>query len=120
MLQKLPNHCLITEQDRVRYTDGSISATLWFDDYNAIFAFEIIFDLLLDEFAFLYAKNSPARFVKIDDGSLKPGRRGKQAIESQTTEFSNERLEEFKKVSLSIPSEQREFILNIMLSLRSN
>jgi hypothetical protein len=120
MLQKLPNHCLITEQDRVRYTDGSISATLWFDDYNAIFAFEIIFDLLLDEFAFLYAKNSPVRFVKIDDGSLKPGRRRKQAIESETTEFSNERLEEFKKVSLSIPSEQREFILNIMLLMRAN
>ena len=120
MLQKLPNHCLITEQDRVRYTDGSISVTLWFDDHNAIFAFEIIFDLLLDEFAFLYAKNSPARFVKIDDGSLKPGRGGKQAIGSETTEFSNERLEEFKKVSLSIPSEQREFILNIMLSMRSN
>lgn len=118
MLQKLPNHCLITEQDRVKYTDGSISVTLWFDDHNAIFAFEIIFDLLLDEFAFLYAKNSPARFVKIDDGSLKPGRRGKQAIESQTTEFSNERLEEFKKVSLSIPLEQREFILDIMRSIK--
>jgi hypothetical protein len=120
MLQKLPNHCLITEQDRVRYTDGSISVTLWFDGHNSIYVFEIIFDLLLNEIAFLYAKNSPPRFVKIDNGPLKPGRQVKQSIKLETTEFSNERLESFKKVSLSIPSEQREFILDIMQSMKRN
>ena len=56
MLEKLPNHSLTSEEDRVRYTDGSISVTIWFDEDNSIFAFEVIFDLLMNEVALLYSK----------------------------------------------------------------
>ena len=114
MLQKLSNNSLISEDDRIRYTNGSISLTLWFDEDKSIFSFEVIFDLLQKEFAFLYSKNSPTRFVKIEDGFQKPGRTEKQSICSKTSKFTIDRLENFKEISKNIPTEQRNFILKIM------
>ena len=117
MLEKLPNHSLTNEEDRVRYTDGSTSVTIWFDVDNSIFAFEVIFDLLLKEFVLLYSKKSPTRFINIDDGTSKPGRTVKQSIGSQSLNFPTRRLDEFRKVSANIPAHQREFILEIMVSI---
>ncbi len=119
MLEKLANHLLTTDEDRVRYTDGSISVTIWFDGDNSIFAFEIIFDLLMNEVALLYTKNSPPRHVNIDNGISKPVRSIKQLIGNKTLQLTTTRVNEFKKVSETLPENHREFILQIMSSLEN-
>ena len=117
MLEKLPNHSLTSEEDRVRYTDGSISVTIWFDEDNSIFAFEVIFDLLMNEVALLYSKKAPSRFVNIDHGITKPGRTVKQSIGTERLQLTPTRVNEFKRVSESLPGNHREFILQVMNSL---
>ena len=52
MLKKLKTHKLVDEQDRIKYASGSLSLTIWFDANAEIFAFEVIFDLLLNEKCF--------------------------------------------------------------------
>ena len=117
MLEKLPNHSLTTEEDRVRYTDGSISVTIWFDEDHSIFALEIIFDLLMNEVALLYSRKSPPRFVNVDDEVSKPGRNLKQSIGQEGIKLTSTRVEEFKIASVSLPPDQRAFILKIMDSM---
>ena len=117
MLQKLPNHSLTTEEDRVRYTDGSISVTIWFDQDHSIFAFEIIFDLLMNEVALLYSKKSSPRLVNVDEDVSKPGRTLKQSIGQEKIKLTSARVKEFKRVSESLPPDQRAFILQIMDSM---
>jgi len=119
MLEKLPNHSLTSEEDRVKYTDGSISVTIWFDEDNSIFAFEVIFDLLMNEVALLYSKKAPSRFVNIDHGISKPGRTVKQSIGTERLQITPPRVNEFKRVSESLPGDHREFILQVMYSLES-
>jgi hypothetical protein len=119
MLEKLPNHSLASEEDRVKYTDGSISVTIWFNRDNSIFAFEIIFDLLMNEVAILYSKKSPPRFVNIDNGISKPGRSVKQSIGTERLQLTSTRVNEFKRVSGSLPDNHREFILQVMYELEN-
>ena len=119
MLQKLPNHSLTTEEDRVRYTDGSISVTIWFDEDHSIFAFEIIFDLLMNEVALLYSKKSSPRFVNVDNEVSKPGRNLKQSIGHEGIKLTSARVKEFKRASENLPPDQRAFILKIMDSMES-
>ncbi|MDG0965312.1 MAG: hypothetical protein P8P49_00385 [Opitutales bacterium] len=102
----------------MKYTDGSISVTIWFDEDNSIFAFEVIFDLLMNEVALLYSKKSPLRFVNIDHGISKPGRTVKQSIGTERLQLTSARVNEFKRVSESLPDNQREFILQVMYSLK--
>lgn len=120
MLQKLPNHSLTTDEDRVRYTDGSISVTIWFDEDHSVFAFEVIFDLLMNEVALLYSKKSSPRFVNVDDEVSKPGRNVKQSIGHEGIKLTSARVREFKRASVSLPHDQRVFILKIMDSMESS
>ena len=120
MLVKLPDHSLITEEDRVRYTDGSISVTIWFDVDNTIFSFEIIFDLLLKEMALLYSKKSPPRYVKVEEEIPKFGHTKKQSIGSMSENLPYSRIIEFEQVSKCIPKQERNFMLKIMHLINKN
>ncbi|MBT3667047.1 MAG: hypothetical protein HN548_06165 [Opitutae bacterium] len=117
MLEKLPEHSLVTNEERVRYTDGTISVTLWFDSDTSIFAFEIIFDLLMNEMALLYSKKSTPRYVNVEDSDLKVGRSTKQSMGSLTSRFPIEKLKEFERISTTLPEQYRSFILEIMQSI---
>jgi len=114
MLKKLTNHALIDEQDRVRYLDESMSVTLWFNEDNSIFGFEVIFDLLLREKSFIYNVNSRARYGDMIEENPKFGRNIKRTMDNFNTEFTIERLNEFESKSKYIPEKEREFILKIM------
>ena len=89
MLVKLPEHVSVNDGDKVRYTDGSMSVTLWFDTDNSIFTFEIIFDLLMKEMALLYSKKSPPRYVNIENSSLKIGRTTKKSMGTESFQASS-------------------------------
>ncbi|MDA8774530.1 hypothetical protein N9N13_02290 [Opitutales bacterium] len=114
MLKKLTNHALIDEQDRVRYLDESMSVTLWFNEDNSIFGFEVIFDLLLREKSFIYNVNSRARYGNMIEENPKFGRNIKRTMDNFNAEFTLERLSEFESKSKYIPEKEREFILKIM------
>ncbi len=114
MLVKLPEYVFVNDEDKVRYTDGSMSVTLWFDTDNSIFAFEIIFDLLMNEMALLYSKKSPPRYVNIVNSSSKIGRTTKQSIGTESFHFPANRITEFEKKSSNLPDLERDFILKIM------
>ena len=114
MLKKLTNHALIDQHDRVRYLDDSMSLTLWFNEDNTIFGFEVIFDLLLREKSFIYNVNSRARYGSMIEENPRFGRNVKRSLDSFNAVFTLERLNEFEKKSKYIPKKERDFILKIM------
>ena len=83
MLKPLPNNSLVAERDRCRYADGDMSLTVWFDENGEIFAFELVFDLLLDEYAVRHTRGKLGKYLNVSEGELKPGRIQKQVLGSQ-------------------------------------
>ena len=114
MLKKLTNHALIDQHDRVRYLDDSMSLTLWFNEDNTIFGFEVIFDLLLREKSFIYNVNTKARYSNMIEENPKFGRNVKRSMDNFNAVFTLERFKEFENKSKYIPKKQRDFILKIM------
>ena len=104
---------MISDQTRVRYADDSISLTLWFDEKGNILAFEIIFGLLVDEWAFLYHRKGSERYCRVDQGENRIGRPQKQILTGNST-LPAERVIEFEKSSQCIFVKHREFVLNIL------
>ena len=56
MLKPTSNRSLVSEDERVRYVDGTTCLTFWYDQEKQIIAFEVIFGLAVDEWAFLYTE----------------------------------------------------------------
>ena len=54
MLKPTSKRSLVSEDERVRYVDGTTCLTIWFDELGDIIAFEVIFGLVVDEWAFLF------------------------------------------------------------------
>ena len=66
MLKPIKNNSLVTERDLEKYADDSMSLTLWLDEKSGILAFELVFDLLIDEWAFIcHANGSEGMFELI-------------------------------------------------------
>ena len=80
MLKKLANHSLIDSRDRVKYASDSMSLTIWYNNDSSIFAFEVVYDLLMNEKCFFYSRKTVARYSNIIDDESKVGRSKKQII----------------------------------------
>ena len=52
-----PNHSIVSEEERIRYVDRTNCLTIWYDEKKAILAFELIFGLAVDEWAFRYHRS---------------------------------------------------------------
>ena len=110
MLKPLPSHGLVDEGYRRRFADGSSSLTLWFDDEENILAIELIFDLLLDEYALRWVRGTKSRYVRVDSGHSRPGRHRKQILGAENLIMPFSRLEHFDERSANLPSTWRDFI----------
>ena len=109
----MPDRSFVSEEERVRYVDGNTCLTLWYDQKKRIIAFEVIFGLTIDEWAFLYHRKGSIRYCKVDDGEVRFGRHQKQAM-SGAYKLPAKRLEEFETFDGDAPDEEKEFVLNIM------
>jgi len=116
MLKKLANHSLIDSRDRVKYASDSMSLTIWYNNDSSIFAFEVVYDLLMNEKCFFYSRKTVARYSNIIDDESKVGRSKKQIIANKDIKFDQGRIDEFISVSKSLPLKSKVFILSIMRS----
>ena len=113
MLKPTSKRSLVSEDERVRYVDGTTCLTIWFDDLGDIIAFEVIFGLVVDEWAFLYHRKGVTRYCKVDNGENRIGRPQKQTM-TGVYELPIERLEEFSEFNGEVPPKEKKFVLNIM------
>ena len=110
MLKPLSCKGLVGEEYRRRYADASSSLTLWFGEEGKILAIELIFDLLLDEFALRWVRGTKPRYAKLDTEEVRPGRHGKQVMGTEDLAMPVSRVEDFEKRSANIPPPWRNFI----------
>ena len=109
----MSNRSLVSENDRVRYVDGNTCLTIWYDHQKEIIAFEVIFGLIVDEWAFLYHRSGTVRYCKVDDGHTRFGRHQKQAMYGDY-KLPAIRLKEFETFNGDVPNQEKYFVLNIM------
>ncbi len=117
MLKPTSNRSLVSEDERVRYVDGTTCLTFWYDQEKQIIAFEVIFGLAVDEWAFLYHRKGNTRYCRVDDGENRFGRPQKQTMQG-IYNLPDSRLEEFMKFDDQVPLEQKNFVLNKMKDFR--
>ena len=117
MLKPLPNNSLVAERDRCRYADGDMSLTVWFDENGEIFAFELVFDLLLDEYAVRHTRGKLGKYLNVSEGELKPGRIQKQVLGSQNYSLPSSRVENFEARANNLPMKIREHISESLLRM---
>ena len=117
MLKPTTKRSLVSEDERVRYVDGTTCLTIWYGEHGDIIAFEVIFGLVVDEWAFLYHRKGTTRYCKVDDGENRFGRPQKQTM-AGVYELPMERLEEFSEFDGEVPPKEKKFVLNIMQSRR--
>ena len=65
MLKPSSNRSIVSKDDRVRYVDGTTCLTIWYDEQKEIIAFEVIFGLVVDEWAFLYHRKGTTDIVRL-------------------------------------------------------
>ena len=80
MLKPTSNRSLVSEDERVRYVDGTTCLTIWFDQEKEIIAFEVIFGLVVDEWAFLYHRKGIRVIAEWMMAKIRFGRPQKQAM----------------------------------------
>ena len=117
MLNSTSDRSLVSEDKRVRYVDGTTCLTFWYDQEKQIIAFEVIFGLAVDEWAFLYHRKGNTRYCRVEDGENRFGRPQKQAMQGQYN-LPDSRLGEFMKFDGQITLDQKNFVLNIMKESR--
>lgn len=93
--------------------DGSICLTVWYAESGEILAFELIFGLTVDEWAFRYHRTGKTRYCKVDDGNERFGRNQKQVLQGEFL-LPKERIEEFVHFHPSEPIEERKFVIDVM------
>ena len=108
-----PNHSIVSEEERIRYVDGTSCLTIWYEEKKTILAFELIFGLAVDEWAFRYHRSGVSRYCKVDDGDSRIGRTQTQVL-SGAFSFPKERLLEFQKFEDHVPDHEKKFVLNIL------
>ena len=113
-MQKLQSsRSLVSEDERFRYVDGTTCLTIWYDQEKEIIAFEVIFGLALDEWAFLYHRKGRTRYCKVDDGESRIGRPQKQAMFGLYS-LPESRVKEFMNFNGQAPDREKNFVLNKM------
>ena len=113
MLKPSSNTSLVSRDERVRYVDGTTCLTIWYDEQEEIIAFEVIFGLAIDEWAFLYHRKGMTRYCKVDDGENRFGRPQKQIMTGNYI-LPDSELEKFSHFDGVIPLKEKNFVLNIM------
>ena len=103
----------VSEDNRIRYVHGTICLTLWLDLDKNILAFEIIFGLAVDEWAFLYHRNGNSKYCKVDDGEARVGRHEKQVMSGKFP-LPAHRIDEFNSFDDDISEKEKSFVLNVM------
>ncbi len=109
------NHSIVSEEERIRYVDGTSCLTIWYDEKKMILAFELIFGLAVDEWAFRYHRSGVSRYCKVDNGDSRIGRTPKQVLTGAFS-FPRERFLEFQNFEDHVPIHEKEFVLNILKS----
>ena len=109
------NHSIVSEEERIRYVDGTSCLTIWYDEKKMILAFELIFGLAVDEWAFRYHRSGVSRYCKVDNGDSRIGRTPKQVLTGDFS-FPRERFLEFQKIEDHVHIHEKEFVLNILKS----
>ena len=110
------NSSIVREEERIRYADRTTCLTIWYDEQKAILAFELIFGLAVDEWAFRFHRSGTSRYCKVDDGEVRIGRVQKQVM-SGAYLLPRERIVEFQNFQDEVPAKEKEFVLNVMKDL---
>ena len=117
MLKPLRNNTLVRETDRRIYVDGSMALTVWLDEEGYLVAFELVFDLTLDEYAVRRLGNKPGRYLRVSEGELRPGRHGKQAYDLAILSLPRSRLEDFDARSAELSQDLRSYVRETLVQL---
>ena len=117
-LKLLPNNSTVSQKERSRYLNDSMSLTIWYDEKEEIFALELIFDLLLDEWAFIHHRRGTMRYSPLDSGKARIGRHAKQAV-LKSFPLPRSRLEEFQQASSELPAKECHYIINALMKCSS-
>ena len=117
MLKPLANPSLVSESDRCKYADDSMALTAWLDENGKYIAFELIFDLTMDEHAVRRLGTKPGRYFRLDEGENRPGRHGKQTYEKEKPLLPGSRLEDFQDRSADLPYDLACYVRETLLQL---
>ena len=94
-----------------------MSLTVWFDEIGEIFAFELVFDLLLDEYAVRHTRGKLGKYLNVSEGELKPGRIQKQVLGSQNHYLPSSRLKNFEDRAGNLPRKIRDHVSESLLRM---
>ena len=115
MLASNPRYSFVSEKERCRYISGSMCLTIWYDPNGETLAFELLFGLLVDEWAFRYHRNGTVKYCKVDDGEPRIGRPQKQIMQGNYS-MPRDRIKEFLAFDTDIPEDVKEFVLGMLQS----
>jgi hypothetical protein len=101
-----PRYSFVSEKERCRYISGSMCLTVWYDPNGDTLAFELLWGLLVDEWAFRYHRN---------DGEPRIGRPQKQIMHGNYP-LPPDRIKEFLTFDTDIPEDVKEFVLGVLQS----
>jgi len=94
-----------------------MSLTVWFDEIGEIFAFELVFDLLLDEYAVRHTRGKLGKYLNVSEGELKPGRIQKQVLGAQNHYLPSSRLKNFEDRADNLPRKIRDHVSESLLRM---
>lgn len=89
--------------------------TVWYDPNGDTLAFELLWGLLVDEWAFRYHRNGSVKYSKVDDGEPRIGRPQKQIMHGNYP-LPPDRIKEFLTFDTDIPEDVKEFVLGVLQS----
>jgi hypothetical protein len=117
MLKPLPNSLLVRETDRRTYADEAMSLTVWLGKEIDYIAFELVFDLTLNEFAVRRLGDKLGRYFRVNEGESRPGRHGKQFYDEVKVYLPRSRLTDFEARSANLPTNLRSYVLETLQQL---
>ena len=118
MLRALPTGLFVSASERLRYADESMALTVWWGDQKQFLAFELVFDLTLDEYAVRRLASGSPRYLRVNEGEPRPGRSGKQTLVSAPEPFlPRRRLDDFDARAADLPEDLRNYVRASLLEL---
>ncbi len=114
MLKKLTNNTLVSETDRLRYLSESMLLTIWFNEDETIFGFELIYDLMQDEKSLFYTEQIGPKFSNIIKVNPRIGRNVQGTLDSAKMVFDQSYLTKFEFNSKNLPGEIKDYICEVM------
>ncbi len=117
MLKPLRNNTLVRETDRLCYADGSMALTVWLDEEGCLVAFELVFDLTIDEYAVRRLGDKPGRYLRVSEGEDRPGRHEKQTYDLAYPTLPRSRIDDFDARSANLPLNLRTHVRETLVQL---